>query len=190
LRSAIDTSAASDLFDLHCFPDGEDRDQQRKKSDANKEYICEHFLSNEAHEKNPLEVPVVAAMLASDIYIRTVLTVVFAHINKSLSQGSKIPIKQKTEAQLKQQLARVVALARQDRKCVCAGDTQHSHDFQPLPQKRGRAPTIVTRAVAGRARPRRAGGNDAYAMDAVCRRRHCPRYNDADGGRAMTRNQR
>jgi len=33
---------------------------------------------------------------------------------------------------------------------------------------------------------RRAGGNDAYAMDAVCLRSHRVGDNDADGGRAMT----
>ena len=32
---------------------------------------------------------------------------------------------------------------------------------------------------------RRAGGNDAYAMDAVCLRSHRVGDNDADGGRAM-----
>ena len=40
-------------------------------------------------------------------------------------------------------------------------------------------PRSMTRAVAGPARSRRAGGNDAYAMDAVCRRRHCPRNKTA-----------
>ena len=89
LFSDLDRQWWSDLFDLHCFPDGEDRDQQRIKSDANKEYICKHFLSNEARE-DQLEAPI-AAVLAADIRIRTVLTVMFAHINKSLSQGSKMP---------------------------------------------------------------------------------------------------
>ncbi len=47
-------------------------------------------------------------------------------------------------------------------------------------------PTTLYGADRRKAGSRRAEGNDAYGMDATCRRRRCADNNAADGGRTMT----
>jgi hypothetical protein len=58
-----------------------------------------------------------------------------------------------------------------------------SWTLRGFPTSAASPPRFTMLPVARRARSLRIEENDAHGMDAVSRRRHCPRDNYADGGR-------